>query len=89
MDMPSDLSEPKQALWWLQAGALSLGPDWLRAHEICQLQEGTRDYDLVHALCHWIEGDLGNRDYWLRRAGAWLPAASVAEEWQAVSDAVS
>ena len=78
---PTDLSAPQQALWWLQRGGLGLGPDWERAHQICQMREGDRPYDMVHALCHWIEGDLPNRDYWYRRA-ARTPAATIGAEWQ-------
>lgn len=76
--------EARAALALLQTGGLSMGPDWARAHEICQSGEGRRDYDLVHALCHWIEGDLANRDYWHRRVAPWTRAATVAAEWQAL-----
>ncbi len=67
---PRDLDPPLQALWWLKKGGLATGPEWERAHEICQGGEGGRGYDLVHGLAHWIEGDLGNADYWYRRAGS-------------------
>lgn len=66
---PTDLSPPLQAVWWLRKGDLKLGPEWERAHTICQSAEGTSAYDWVHALCHLIEGDHGNADYWFRRAG--------------------
>jgi hypothetical protein len=79
----------RAALGLLQSGGLTMGPDWQRAHEICQTREGTRDYDLVHALCHWIEGDIANREYWLRRAAPWQPAETLEAEWQAVSLALS
>jgi len=78
-------SEPQQALRLLKQGALRLGPEWEAAHEICQRCEGTRDYDLVHALCHWIEGDGANRDYWYRRVAPWVRAATLEDEWQAVT----
>lgn len=80
-----ELSEPRQALWWLEKGGLRMGADWQTAHEICQRQEGVREYDLVHALCHWIEGDIANRDYWYRRVSPWVRAATVEAEWQAVA----
>ena len=79
------MSEPQEALRLLKQGGLRLGPDWQAAHEICQRREGTRDYDLVHALCHWIEGDIANRDYWYRRVTPWVRAATMEDEWQAVT----
>ena len=79
----------RQALECLKAGNLELGPDWDRAHAICQTNEGDRDHDLVHALCHWIEGDIANRDYWYARAAPWQRAATMAAEWEAVSVALT
>lgn len=78
---PAGLSAPLEALWWLGKGGLKLGPEWERAHAICQGGDGERRCDLVHALAHWIEGDLGNADYWYRRAGDKRPAGDVAAEW--------
>ena len=69
---PDGLAPALAALWWLRKGGLRTGAAWERAHAVCQAHEGERDADLVHALAHWIEGDLGNADYWYRRAG---PAA--------------
>lgn len=82
-------SEPQQALDLLQEGGLALGPNWEQAHDICQRAEGTRDHDLVHALCHWIEGDVANRDYWYRRVAPWVRAATVEAEWQAIKATVA
>ncbi len=79
---PAGLTPPQQALWWLKKGGLAPGPDWERAHAICQTAEGTPEYDRVHALAHWIEGDRGNSDYWYRRAGARPGGADVAAEWE-------
>jgi hypothetical protein len=81
---PSNLSPPQQALWWLKQGNFRLGPEWDKAHVICQQDEGNPDYDLVHDLCHWIEGDIGNRDYWYRRVGGGR-ADTVDEEWNRIS----
>lgn len=78
---PAHLSAPLRALWWLKKGGLRPGPEWERAHEICQEAEGTPDYDRVHALAHWIEGDRANSDYWYRRAGARREGADPAAEW--------
>lgn len=79
------ISGPRRALDLLWAGKLTLGPEWAAAHAICQEAEGARDHDLVHALCHWIELDLGNRDYWYARAAPWRRAATLTDEWHAIS----
>ena len=78
---PSTLSPPAQGLWWLKKGNFKLGPEWEKAHAICQTAEGTRSYDLVHALAHWIEGDSPNRDYWYRRISGWKRAETMELEW--------
>jgi hypothetical protein len=81
---PPGLSSPQQALWWLKEGGFLLGTEWDRAHAICQQGEGTFAYDLVHALAHWIEGDISNRDYWYRRLDGWRKAHTIEEEWAQV-----
>ena len=81
-------SGARRALDLLREGGFRLGPEWGQAHALCQSGEGDRDHDLVHALCHWIEGDLGNRDYWYRRL-AWQRAETVAAEWAAVRETVA
>ena len=82
----SGLSPPQQALALLKQGGLEMGAAWEKAHAICQTQEGTFEYDLVHALAHWIEGDLSNRDYWYRRVGqGWTRAETIAAEWEKIS----
>ncbi|MCB1371496.1 MAG: hypothetical protein H6896_04100 [Rhodovulum sp.] len=78
---PEDLTSAAQALWWLAKGGLRTGPAWSRAHAICQEGEGRRDHDRVHGLAHWIEGDLGNSDYWYRRAGDRRQGADPGAEW--------
>jgi hypothetical protein len=78
---PEALSDPLKALWWLGKGGLKMGPEWTRAHEICQDGEGQRAYDYVHALAHWIEGDTWNSDYWYGRVGTKRSSDSVEEEW--------
>jgi hypothetical protein len=83
---PDGLSAAQQALWWLKQGGFALGAEWEKAHVICQSAEGDFSHDLVHALAHWIEGDLGNRDYWYARVGAgWRRADKVAAEWEKIS----
>ena len=86
---PPELSAPLQALWWLKKGALQKGPTWEKAHQLCQQDEGDRAHDLVHALCHWIEGDTANRDYWYWRIKNWSRADSIEQEWQQVWQALS
>jgi hypothetical protein len=51
----------------LQAIWLGLRGDWHAAHERAQQQDDA-DGAWVHAWLHRIEGDLGNADYWYRRA---------------------
>lgn len=41
--------------------------EWRAAHELAQVQDDAVGA-WVHAWLHRIEGDLGNADYWYRRA---------------------
>lgn len=81
---PTDLSSPLQALWWLKKGGLVLGPEWEKAHTICQQDEGNPHYDIVHALSHWIEGDEANARYWYQRVGG-IRAPTIAAEWERIA----
>jgi hypothetical protein len=83
-ELPSGLSPPLQALWWLRKGGFAMGPEWKKAHEICQSREGDHAHDLVHALAHWIEGDASNSAYWYRRTGE-TRAATIEQEWQRIA----
>ncbi len=80
---PSNVSRPLQALWWLKKGALKTGSQWREAHHLCQMDEGDAAHDIVHALVHWIEGDMPNADYWYRRAGS-IRSGSLESEWARV-----
>ena len=82
---PDELSDIGQALWWLKKGDFKLGDAWENAHEICQSAEGTKSYDYVHALAHWIEGDMGNAAYWYRRVGE-TQHADIPTEWDHLAD---
>lgn len=62
------------AMWWDARG------EWGKAHELAQSVESP-DGCLVHAYLHRREGDLGNADYWYRRAGRRRPDTSLADEW--------
>lgn len=75
----------RAALDLLRQGGLQMGPDWEEAHRLCQECEGARDHDLVHALCHWIEGDSANRDWWYRQLRPWVRAATIEAEWEAIA----
>lgn len=86
---PKTLSQPQKALWWLKKGGLRMGPEWEQAHLILQSAEGVQAFDWIHALAHWIEADMGNADYWYRRAGKKRAAASVAAEWEHIAQQVS
>lgn len=81
---PPEMTRPQAALWWLYKGGLVLGPEWEKAHQLCQAQEGDQNHDLVHALAHWIEGDEANAAYWYRRVGG-ERAAAIADEWQRIA----
>ena len=78
------MSPPLQALWWLQKGGWLLGPEWEKAHTICQQDEGNPHYDIVHALSHWIEGDEANARYWYQRVGG-IRAPTIAAEWERIA----
>jgi hypothetical protein len=86
---PKDLSGPLQALWWLKKGGLVVGPEWEKAHALVQTAEGVAAFDWIHALMHWIEADMGNADYWYRRAGRKRSKPSVSAEWQFMVDELS
>src|SRR4249920_2772969 len=61
-DDPPPFATPMlRAIW------LGLRGDWHGAHELAQAQDD-REGAWVHAWLHRIEGDLGNADYWYRRA---------------------
>ena len=84
-DVPKDMSKPLQALWHIRKGEFRVGPDWDEAHRIVQAMEGTPEFDWVHALLHWIEADMGNADYWYRRAGQAVATGSLEEEWVSIT----
>lgn len=86
---PVGLSAPAQALWWIARGGFATGPEWEKAHVICQQDEGEPGHDLVHALLHGIEGDSWNSDYWYRRAGRSRTSDDPEAEWEAVAEALS
>ena len=58
---------PPLAMPMLRAVWHGLRGDWEAAHELAQAQDDAEGA-WVHAWLHRIEGDLGNADYWYRRA---------------------
>ena len=72
---PGNLSGHLQSLWYDAKG------DWNRSHEVIQNMED-KTAAWVHAYLHRKEGDIGNADYWYRRAGKGRPTLSLEEEWE-------
>lgn len=58
---------PVSASPMLRAVWHGLRGEWDAAHELAQAQDDAEGA-WVHAWLHRIEGDLGNADYWYRRA---------------------
>lgn len=59
--------------------------DWDGAHTIVQGIESTDSY-WIHAYLHRKEGDLGNSQYWYRRAGKTMPEYELDQEWTELHD---
>jgi len=79
----SDLSTLIDAFDQLADASFTMGAEWETVHNICQAHEGDKPFDWGHALCHRIEGDDWNADYWYRRAGK-KRIGSIGEEWAAM-----
>lgn len=74
---PLELNVLQQALWHDGKG------DWNTAHDL--INDFTSiEAAWVHAYLHRKEGDLGNADYWYRRAGKIRPTCSLELEWKAL-----
>ena len=72
---PPSLSSYLKSLWYDGKG------DWEKAHTIIQdIEDTTAAW--IHAYLHRMEGDVGNADYWYRRAGRKRPAVSLEQEWK-------
>jgi hypothetical protein len=74
-DPPAGLSIYLQALWYDGKN------DWQRSHAIIQDIEDPKAA-WIHAYLHRKEGDIGNADYWYRRAGRKRPVMTLQEEWE-------
>ena len=73
---------------YIQALETERAGNWNKAHELVQ-DSNTPEAAWIHAYLHRVEGDLGNAAYWYRRAGKPECHSSLAEEWQALFDALS
>jgi hypothetical protein len=71
----SDSSTYLQSLWYDAKG------NWNKAHEIIQNIED-KNAAWIHAYLHRKEGDIGNADYWYRRADKKRPITTLQEEWE-------
>ena len=78
---PANLSAYLQSLWYDAKG------DWNRSHEIIQDIADERAA-WIHAYLHRKEGDIGNADYWYRRAGKSRPDKTLEEEWTSIVEAL-
>jgi hypothetical protein len=76
---PGDLSVYLLSLWHDAKG------NWSHAHEIIQDIED-KDASWIHAYLHRKEGDIGNADYWYRKAGRQRPNTSLEEEWNGIAE---
>ncbi|MBB3134079.1 hypothetical protein FHS26_001795 [Rhizobium pisi] len=79
-----DLAKLIEAFDRLAAADFTMGAEWQAVHEICQRHEGEQPFDWGHALCHRIERDDWNADYWYRRAGKARGTGAMADEWSAM-----
>lgn len=74
---PADYSVYLKALWWDDRD------DWERSHTTIQDVPG-EEAAWIHAYLHRKEGDIGNADYWYRRAGRKRSSLSLDEEWEEI-----
>jgi hypothetical protein len=72
--IPPNGSDFLQSLWYDAKG------NWSKAHEIIQNIDD-KNAAWIHAYLHRKEGDMGNADYWYRRAGRKRPDMALTEEW--------
>ena len=72
---PMPMAPLLRALWHDGHG------NWDEAHRVAQDVEGP-DGAWVHAYLHRKEGDLGNAEYWYRRAGQPVATCELAAEWE-------
>jgi hypothetical protein len=78
---PHNISVYLKALWQERKG------NWDKAHNIVQDLED-KNAAWIHAYLHRKEGDVGNADYWYRRAGKKRPDVSLEKEWEEIATAL-
>ena len=71
---PDNFSVLQTGLWFAAKG------NWDEAHNVAQDHDGEKDFDLLHAYLHRVEGDRWNANYWYNRAGKSMPSKSLKEE---------
>jgi hypothetical protein len=75
---PPTITEHLKALWYDANG------NWEKSHQIIQdIEDANAAW--IHAYLHRKEGDIGNADYWYRRAGKKRPAVTLEEEWDIIA----
>lgn len=72
---PEGLSIHLQSLWFDGKG------DWFKAHSLVDSLSGGEAAH-IHAYLHRKEGDIGNADYWYRKAAQSRPAFDLDQEWE-------
>jgi len=75
----TDDNAPRNEPPLLRAVRHALRGEWNEAHAIAQ-DDMTDAGAWVHAWLHRIEGDLGNADYWYRKAGRSASTGTTEEE---------
>jgi hypothetical protein len=71
------------------AVATALAGDWEAAHEVAQRHEDDPTACWLHAVCHCMEGDLENAQYWYRRSKRKLrPEVSAQAELEEIGSAL-
>ena len=55
--------------------------NWDTAHQQIQPYSDTIAC-LIHGYLHRLEGDLGNAEYWYKRADSSMPTNTLEQEWQ-------
>lgn len=80
---PPGISATLQAMWEDARGR------WDVAHQIAQaIPEADKNGAWIHAYLHRKEDDLGNAQYWYRRAGTPVAHDSLDEEWTRIVTAL-
>jgi hypothetical protein len=79
--LPASAPALVRALWHDATG------DWEEAHRLAQDVESA-DGAWVHAYLHRREGDIGNAQYWYRRAGRPAASGPLEDEWREIAGAL-